>query len=161
IVRPPFPTPIRDRSPIIGITASSRLRTCFRVGEALNAGCSAVRNSGNMTSNTILIELYAKISSSHREEGGGVKQYFTFVDLFTEDRPPFVQGICECWKASELWEYDCGRFITGAGGELEENKLCRTVGRMRREGKGWRFVVLNIWEATWDDVEYARAIICG
>jgi hypothetical protein len=159
IVRPPFMQPIHDRSPIVGISATTRLRTCFRIGEALNTSFSAVRNSSQAASTSILIELYAKVSSSQREESG-VRHHFTFADLFHEEKPPFITGICECWKGSELWEYDCRRFLgSGIGGQ--KKKLCRVIASMKREGKEWSLVVLNIWEATWNDVEYARMLVCG
>jgi hypothetical protein len=104
----------------------------------------------------MLIELYAKVLSSHRE---GVTQFFMFADLFHEARPPFLKGTCECWKGSELWEYDCRKFLA-CEGNPGEKKLCRAMGKMKREGKEWKFVVLNIWEATWEDVEYVRGIVC-
>lgn len=158
IIRPPFPKPIRDRSPLIGVSASLVLKTCFRIGECLNVGCTFARNSNSQSSDTILIELYAKVLSSHRD-ANGVTQHFVLADLFHEKRGPFLNATCETWKGSELWDYDCGRFLCAdASGE---KKLCRAVGRMKREGGKWRFVVLNIWEATWDDVEFVREIICG
>lgn len=158
IIRPPFPKPIRDRSSLIGVSASLVLKTCFRVGECLNVGCTFARNSNTQSSDTILIELYAKVISSHRDPNG-VTQHFVLADLFHEKRGPFLDATCETWKGSELWEYDCGRFLcTDSNGE---KKICRAVGRMKREGGKWRFVVLNIWEATWEDVEFVRGIICG
>jgi hypothetical protein len=156
IVRPSFPHPIRDRSPLKGVSATTCLRTCFRIGEALNVGCTAARNDSHNVSSSILIELYAKVVSANRDETGN-KQHFVFADLFHEARPPFIKGICDCWKGSELWNYDCGQFLAIDGNE--EKKTSRVIGRMKREGTEWRFVVLNIWEATWEDVEYVRGIV--
>jgi hypothetical protein len=157
IIRPPFPKPIRDRSPLIGVSSSLVLKTCFRIGECLNAGCTSARNSNTQSSDTILLELYAKVVSSQRD-ANGVTQHFVLADLFHEKRGPFLNATCETWKGSELWEYDCGRFL---GAERDgEKKICRAVGRMKREGSKWRFVVLNIWEATWEDIEFVRSIVC-
>ena len=77
--RPPFPKPIRDRSPILGLTNRAVLRTCFRIGEALNAAAVASR-----TNTDAVIELYARIIHSERETDKGFKQFFQFADLFTE-----------------------------------------------------------------------------
>ncbi|KAF2452882.1 hypothetical protein BDY21DRAFT_367435 [Lineolata rhizophorae] len=41
--RPPFPAPLRDRSPLVGATPRLVLRTCFRTGEAVRAGARAAR----------------------------------------------------------------------------------------------------------------------
>lgn len=150
LVRPPFPVQVRDRSPIIGLSSKSLLRTCFRVGEALNVGRQAVRN-GKPT----IIELYARVASSWREPDS-VKQHFVFSDLF-HDHPPFMNGVYELWKGVELWDYESGRFLNPS----EQQRMCRCIGKTKRDGKKWKFVMLNIWEATWDDVDYAKGIICA
>ncbi|QDS72445.1 hypothetical protein FKW77_009456 [Venturia effusa] len=161
ILRPPFPNPIRDHSPLIGVTPSLTLKTCFRIGECLNVGCTSARTSNTQSSDAILIELYAKVVSSHRDPNG-VTQHFLLADLFHEKRGPFLDAACETWRGSELWEYDCARFLCAREASGGEKKLCRAVGRMKREcGGKWRFVVLNIWEATWEDVEFVRGIVCG
>ena len=150
LARPPFPAQVRDRSPIIGLSSKSLLRTCFRVGEALNVGRQAVRN-GKPT----IIELYARVASSWREPDS-VRQHFVFSDLF-HDHPPFMNGVYELWKGVELWDYDSSRFLNPS----EQQRICRCIGKMKRDGKKWKFVMLNIWEATWDDVDYVKGIICA
>lgn len=150
IVRPPFPEPIRDRSPIIGASATTYLRTCFRIGEVLREGCQAARRNKD-----VVLELYAKVDSSWRE-GSGVKQHFVLSDLF-HDRTPRIEAVYEYWNANELWAYDSSRFLGVDGNK----RLCRCVGKMKREKNAWKMVILNIWEATWDDVEYVRGIICA
>ena len=146
IVRPPFPAPTRDRSPIIGLSPSTCLRTCFRIGEAIKFGCGAVRNGKD-----VIIELYARVLSSQRE---GVKQHFVFCDLF-HDRNPHINGVFEMWKGSELWDFDSSVFLD------REKMICRCIGKMKRDGKGWKLQILSIWAASWEDVEYVRGIVCA
>lgn len=146
IVRAPFPDPVRDRSPIIGLSANMVLRTCFRIGEAINQAVKATRNGQN-----IMFELYARVRSSQRD---AIKQYFLFSDLY-HDRPPYLKGEYDAtlWKPVELFNYDSGRF-------LSTPKMCRCIGQMKRNnGKEWVMVVLNIWEATWEDIEWVEGIV--
>ncbi|KAK8217534.1 hypothetical protein M8818_001292 [Zalaria obscura] len=150
IVRAPFPSQILDRSPVIGVSANTVLRTCFRVGEALNTGCNAVRNNRD-----VALELYARVTSSWREPNS-VKQHLVFTDLYN-DRPPYISGTYELWKGVELWDYDSSRFLV----PLEGGRLCRCIGRMRRDGSKWKLTVLHIWEATWEDIDYAAGIYSG
>ena len=150
IVRKSFPPPLLDRSPLFGTTNATTLRTCFRLGEALNIGAQAVRNNQN-----VILELYGRITASHRE---GRKQHFTFHDLY-HDNPPHLEGVFELWGQSRLWDLDGKAFL----GQLEGGKMCRVVGRMKREGYGsgaakWRMEVLSIWEAAWEDVEFVGGI---
>jgi hypothetical protein len=145
IVRSPFPTGVRDRSPIIGLTSNKLLRTCFRVGEAINQSCQAAKTGKN-----ILIELYARILSSERDH---LQQRFTFHDLF-HAKPPYIQATyaAAIWKGVELYEYDSSRL-------LQAGSMCRCMGTMKRNGKDWVMTVLNIWEATWEDVQWVEGII--
>ena len=146
IVRSPFPDPVRDRSPIIGLSSNLVLRTCFRIGEAINQAGKATRNGQN-----ILFELYAQVLTSHRD---AVKQHFVFADLFHE-RPPHLKGEYDAivWKPVELFNYDSGRFLSKA-------KICRCIGHIKRnESKEWVMAVLNIWEATWEDIEWVEGIV--
>jgi hypothetical protein len=152
ISRPPFPRLVRDRSPIHGVSATMNLRTCFRIGEALNSGVFAVNNNKD-----IIIELYARVVSSYREDGG-YRQYFVFADLF-HDRPPFLNGEYDLWNGSTLWEFDSQRFL-GSQDPMKE-KLCRCVGRVKKDERVFKFTVLNIWEASWDDVKHVKGIVCG
>ncbi|GAB7338020.1 hypothetical protein MBLNU457_4389t1 [Dothideomycetes sp. NU457] len=59
IQRTPFPKPVSSHSPVPGLTSETLLRTCFRIGEALNTGCNAVRNNRHE-----LLELYCRTSVS-------------------------------------------------------------------------------------------------
>ena len=145
IARPPFPEPVRDRSPIIGLSSNIRLRTCFRIGEAINQSFQAAKSGYK-----IIIELYARVLASERT---GCEQKFTFCDLF-HAKPPYITGGYRdaIWKPVELFEYD-GRRL------LQQGRMCRCIGTMDRNGKEWKMTVLNIWEATWEDIEWVEGIV--
>ena len=143
-LRSPFPTPILDRSPILGLTNRTVLRVCFRIGEALNAACQASRNYTDA-----IIELYARVIESSRE---GYKQIFSFADLFT-DNPPYLKGVYGMWKGVGLWDQDSAVFIGVQG----QGKMCRVLGRIKREkGKAYEMNVLSIWGCGWEDVGIAK-----
>ena len=152
-VRPLFPKSVRDRSPIIGLTSQTVLRTCFRIGEALNAAAIASRSSTEA-----IIELYARVLHSERQHGS-VSQCFQFSDLFTADKPPYLSGSYDLWKSSDLWEHDSKAFL-GLGGQ---GKIARVVGRIKRnrQGLGCKMTVLSIWEANWEDIGWVKGIVCA
>ena len=151
--RPSFPKPIRDRSPILGLTNRAVLRTCFRIGEALNAAAVASR-----TNTDAVIELYARIIHSEREADKGFKQFFQFGDLFTE-KPPYLSATYSLWKGVGLWDMDSKVFL----GEEGRGKMARALGRIkkREQGGGCEMVVLSIWEVDWEDVGIAKGIVCS
>lgn len=148
IVRNPFPDPIRDRSPLFGVSSSSTLRTCFRLGEALNAGSQAARSNRD-----VFLELYARVTSSWREPKPSRKQHFVFKDLY-HDKPPYLTGTFELFDQSELWELDSKTFLTRRPGGI----MCRCVGRMKRAEGKWRLEIFSIWEASWEEVDYVAGI---
>ncbi|KAF3053600.1 hypothetical protein E8E11_003859 [Didymella keratinophila] len=145
IVRAPFPTAVRDRSPIIGMSSNTVLRSCFRVGEAISQSCHAVKAGSN-----ILIELYARVLNSERDD---LQQRFTFCDLF-HAKPPYISATyaAAIWKSVQLFEYDSARL-------MQQGRICRCIGTMERNGKDWTMTVLNIWEAAWDDVRWVEGIV--
>ena len=151
--RPPFPKPIRDRSPILGLTNRAVLRTCFRIGEALNAAAVASR-----TNTDAVIELYARIIHSERETDKGFKQFFQFADLFT-DKPPYLSATYSLWKGVGLWDMDSKVFL----GEEGRGKMARALGRIkkREQGAGCEMVMLSLWEVDWEDVGIAKGIVCS
>ncbi|KAK3639725.1 hypothetical protein LTR56_012302 [Elasticomyces elasticus] len=148
IVRTPFPESVLDRSPIFGATNATVLRVCFRIGEALNAGSLAVRNNKNA-----LLELYARVTESYREEKPGRHQHFVFHDLY-HDKPPYLTGTCDLWDQSGLWELDSRAFLSSSAA----GTVCRAIARMKRDGMKWKLEVLSIWEASWEDVEHVAGI---
>lgn len=140
ITRPPFPSLLPSHSPVTGLSKDNILRVCFRIGEALNATGHALRTNTN-----VLIELYARVISSSRDTGNAVcKQRFQFGDLFTMDQPPFLPAVYSLWKGVPLWDRDSAAFL-GKGGR---GKLCRVIGRIRRQKEigGWEMSVLSVWE---------------
>lgn len=151
--RPAFPAPVRDRSPILGLSRFTVLRTCFRIGEALNVASSASYNNLDA-----VIELYARTTYSERD-ANGLKQYFQFADLFRSERPPFLNGSYDIWKGSELWELDSSRFL----GEKGKGQIARVVGRIKRDEKtkAWKMTILSIWKASLEDVGYAKGVVCA
>ncbi|KAI4117823.1 MAG: hypothetical protein LQ345_002009 [Seirophora villosa] len=146
-VRCPYPALVRDRSPVVGLSSSTFLRTCFRVGEALNAGGTALR-----TKTDAVIELYARVAHSERSPGS-LKQHFRFADMFCPDKPPFLKGTYGLWKGVELWDLDSKVFL----GEKGKGKMARVVGRMVRDEKtkGLELSMLSVWEADWEDITKA------
>lgn len=151
-MRPPFPKPIRDRSPIPGLSNQTTLRICFRIGEALNAAAVASRAHTDA-----IIELYARVVSSERENERGFKQSFQFGDLFT-DKPPYLSATYNLWKGVGLWDLDSKAFLGGSG----KGKLARIMGRIKRrdQGGGCEMTVMSIWEVDWEDVGVAKGIVC-
>ncbi|OAL52522.1 hypothetical protein IQ07DRAFT_504844 [Pyrenochaeta sp. DS3sAY3a] len=145
IVRSPFPTPVRDRSPIIGLSPNTVLKTCFRIGEAINQSAQASK-----TGKHVLLELYARVFAADRT---ATTQRLTLCDLFHVN-PPYVQGMYDTaiWGSVPLFEYDAGCL-------LREGRLCRCIGHMKREGKDWKLIILNAWEATWDDIRWVEGIV--
>jgi hypothetical protein len=145
IVRPPFPETVRDRSPIIGLSSNSLLRTCFRIGEVINQSCQASKSGKHM-----VFELYARIFASERTD---TEQHFTFCDLF-HAKPPHIKGVYNAaiWTSVQLFEYDSRRL-------LKQGRMCRCIGTMKRVEKEWVMTVLNIWEATWEDIEWVEGIV--
>ena len=150
-IRPPFPPPLRDRSPITGLTTRMLLRTCFRIGDALNAAAAASRSNVDA-----IIELYARVVSSERVLES-FKQHFQFTDLFTGGKPPFLAGTFGLWRGVGLWDVD-SRVFLGDGGR---GKMARVMGRIKRDasGKRWEMSILSVWQVDWEDVGVAKGIV--
>lgn len=147
--RPGFPAPIRDHSPVIGLSAHSIIRTCFRIGEMIQEGarCNAVGQDA-------VIELFARATFSSRE-AGTTKQHFQFADLF-HDRPPFPNGILANYKSTGLAESESKVFI-GEDGE----RMARCLGRLKKNVKnaGWLLHILNIRGTDWEEIRWTKRIV--
>nr|POE64946.1 hypothetical protein CFP56_65904 [Quercus suber] len=152
IVRRPFPSSVPNESPhdspLYGVCNSTSLRTCFRIGEALKTGCHSVRQH-----KSVIIELYARVIQSWREDGSRLKQHFVFRDLYHPDSP-VLHGTFDLYDQVDSCNLDSGPFIHAT----EQGMKCRVVAIMKRDGKGWRLKVLSISEASWDDIEYVAEI---
>lgn len=146
IVRSPFPKQVEDRSPVIGIAANSVLRTCFRIGDALNTGCQAVRMG-----KIVVIDMYARVKSSWRE---GAEQRFVFSDLH-HSKPPFMDGVFGSSKETIQSIHLASRFLD----DEENEKMCRVIGSMRRKaGAKWEMIIRSVRETSWAEVEYVAGI---
>ncbi|KAK4232608.1 hypothetical protein QBC38DRAFT_514301 [Podospora fimiseda] len=152
--RPPFPAPVRDKSPIIGVSHNTVLRTCFRVGQFISEG-----NRCHREKQDAIFELYARVKFSSRESNRRV-QHFQFADIF-KDQQPYPTGILEGWKTESLLEKHSAAFLH-TGKNHGEAKMCRCMCRLKREKNelGWIVDVLSIEEANWNDVELVRAVVC-
>jgi hypothetical protein len=145
IARPPFPVAVRDRSPIIGLSSSTLLRTCFRIGEVINQAHQASKTGTN-----IIFELYVRILESKRDDAS---QHFTFCDLF-HGKPPYLKAEYDAakWKSVQLFNYDSKRL-------LHQGRIARCMGKMNRDGKEWRMIVFNIFEVKWQDILWVEGIV--
>ena len=153
-VRPLFPALISSRCIVPSHAPNHALRTCFRIHEALRVATLSTRQHS-----PALIELYARVISSKRDEEDVGTQYFTFADLFMASKAPKLEGVWTGWKGVEIWEEDAKVFLkpTDSGG-----RLGRIVGRLERGEKGmWRVVVFNVLEVGWGDIEWVREIVCA
>ena len=141
-IRPSFPPAVLPRSPITGLSPGRVIRTCFRIGEALNAASIALRNSTDA-----VIELFCRVKYSDRG-ANGYKQFFELSDLFTPEKPPSLNGVYTIWKGVDLWEYD-SKLLLGARGR---GRMARVLGRIKRgkANQGWEMTMLSVWEATWE-----------
>ncbi|KAI4162324.1 MAG: hypothetical protein LQ342_004038, partial [Letrouitia transgressa] len=147
-IRPPFPTPIGPRSPIVGLHPRTVLRTCFRIGEALNAASVALHSELEA-----IVELYARVLHSERPHDS-IKQHFHLADLFTSRKPPFLQGSYSLWKGQRLWDIDAAAFL----GETGKGKMARLVGKIRPDenSNALEMLILSVWEIDWEDVGIAK-----
>ena len=147
-----FPKPVQEGSAISGLVRHTALRTCFRIGEALNSAAAALRSEAE-----IILELYARVSSSTRDLEGGYKQQFDFMDLFT-DKAPYLHGTFYSWKGVKQWDRDAQAFLGARG----KGRLCRVIGKIRKSddiAAGCEMVIMSIWDVDWDDIQIAKGIV--
>lgn len=148
IVRQTFKHHIFDRSPLFGVSGSSRLQTCFRIGEALNTGCNAVRRN-----ETVLLELYARISKSWRDCKSVPTQHFVFHDLY-HDRLPHLHGTIGVSSFHQKWNLEGISFHSTP----QKNEMARVIATMKRDAQTWRLDILGIEETNWDEVYHVAGI---
>ncbi|KAJ2903932.1 ASST-domain-containing protein [Zalerion maritima] len=148
--RPPFPNKLRDRSPIIGLSSSVLLRTCFRIGELFNANVwlASRKQDG-------VFELFARVTYSSRESLSRV-QYFQFVDLFA-DQPPYPSGTLSDWRVGSKRDRDSQVFLRAT--TKESPRYCRCLCIMEKDKQsviGWALRVRSIRETGWDEIDFVR-----
>ncbi|KAF4839906.1 Meiotically up-regulated gene 37 protein [Colletotrichum siamense] len=151
ITRPPFPKKTRDRSVVVGLSTTIILRTCFRIGELLNAHTKCARDKQD-----VVMELFARIRNSSRESTSKT-QHFELKDLFT-DRKPFLYGAFKEWKNGGLVDSQTQALV----GRDWKDKLCRCICKLVDDKKspiGRSAQILSISETTWDDVHFALRIV--
>lgn len=149
--RPNFPATMRDRSPVVGLSAQSFLRVCFRVGEMFKEGrrCEALNCNA-------VIELFARVTFSSREVGT-TRQHFQFVDLW-HDRPPYPTGVLANYKSSGLTETESRVFV----GASDRGVMARCLAILKREkksGSGWLLHIRSIRETDWEEIRWTRRIV--
>lgn len=167
-VRSSFAKPLSKNSVLPSATPEIRMLTCFRTPAMLKALSSA--SSSTMR---LFLEAYCLVNASTRQD---CIQYFVFTDLFFPNTCPTLNGTYEGWQGSELWEHDTGVFLTD--GIQSSPRICRAIVTSLQGNKGHKGMaaqgkgsiergqsmdvqVLNIWEANWEDIRFARGIVEG
>jgi len=174
-LRSSLPQPAPLQSLIPSLIPHRRIPTLFRIAEVHRLLSTLPPEAPPQR-----IELYATITSSHRCFDMKIQE-LVFADLFFPHRPPYLRGTYTAWQLCQLFDADSAPFLEPPNG----NKLCRaivqvtknnTTGNARqtgssplrgssgsqgsgKEGAALEAEVLNIWEATWEDVEYAKGIV--
>ena len=146
--RPEFPGLVLDRSPVVGFSAQTYLRTCFRIGEMFG---EAVRCDS--LAQDAVIELFARVTFSSRETGSA-KQHFQFADLW-HDRPPYPNGLLANYKTTGLAESESKVFLG------ENGRMARCLGRFKRDLKNsvWVLHIINIRETDWEEIRWTKEIV--
>jgi hypothetical protein len=146
--RPDFPALVLDRSPVVGFSAQTYLRTCFRIGEMFKEGVRC----GSLAQDAV-IELFARVVFSSRETGS-TKQHFQFADLW-HDRPPYPNGLLADYKTTRLAESESKVFLGESG------KMARCLGRFKRDVKSSVRVlhIINIRETDWEEIRWTKEIV--
>lgn len=149
--RPDFPCPLRNKSPVEGISNSNVLRTCFRVGSIFKEVARWLRADQEVT-----FELFARASYTSREKASRI-QHFQFVDLY-EDQLPHISGVLTGWKNDSALEKESAMFLDDS-----MNKMCRCMCRPRKATEsdtGWDLKVLHIRATSWHEIESVRSVVC-
>jgi hypothetical protein len=174
-VRSSLPQLTPPQSILPSLIPHRRIPTLFRIAEVHRLLASLPPGAPPQR-----IELYATVVSSRRDFHKKTQE-FTFADLFFPQRPPYLSGTYIAWTICDLFDEDSAPFLDPASGR----KLCRTIvqaskkswnGNARQVGSSplnmqggsrgggkeadvLEVEVLNVWEATWDDVKYVKGIV--
>lgn len=153
IIRPPFPEKIRDRPSVPGMSSDTLLRTCFRIGVMIS---QTVHCSNHQQD--VVFELYARVTYSSRETLVR-KQHFQFVDL-CKDQQPYPAATLTNWRIGSQVDLDSSAFLDTSVGP----RLCRCMCKPMKDPKaaiGWTYSVLKIKEIDWEQIHWAKKIICS
>ncbi|KFY45004.1 hypothetical protein V495_03146 [Pseudogymnoascus sp. VKM F-4514 (FW-929)] len=123
--RSPFPEKVSGVSLIPGLTTSTMLRTCFRIGECIRAGSFCHRLNQD-----VIIELFCRVTFSSRQNETH-KQIFQFADIF-HNGPPFVSGVLANYRVSALQERESKELLTGV------REVPEMIERQRESPKDWK-----------------------
>ncbi|KAF2966440.1 hypothetical protein GQX73_g7141 [Xylaria multiplex] len=151
--RPSFPEKVRDRPSVPGMSSDILLRTCFRIGAMISQTMHSFSHKQN-----VVFELYARVTYSSRETLSR-RQHFQFVDLF-KDQQPYPAATLTNWRIDSQLDKDSATFLDTRGGP----RLCWCMCKPMRDPKaviGWTYTVLKIKEANWEQIRWAKRIICG
>jgi hypothetical protein len=174
-LRSSLPQPAPLQSLIPSLLPHRRIPTLFRIAEVHRLLATLPPEASPQR-----IELYATVTSSHRCFDMKIQE-FAFADLFFPHRPPYLRGTYTAWQLCPLFDGDSVPFLEPPNG----SKLCRAIVQVTKnsttrnarqtrssplrgssgsqgdvkEGAVLEVEVLNIWEATWEDVEYAKGIV--
>ncbi|KAI0394226.1 hypothetical protein F5Y17DRAFT_267373 [Xylariaceae sp. FL0594] len=151
-VRPPFPEAIRDRPFVPGMSSETLLRTCFRVGMMIEQAARCFNHQQD-----VVFQLYARVTYSSRETQIR-RQHFQFVDLF-KDINPYPSATLSDWRAGSQIDRDSAAFLDTRAGPRLCWSICKPV-RDTRAMIGWRFKVLKIREVDWDEIRWAKMVVC-
>ena len=149
--RSPFPRKVGDKSPVTGLSNSTVLRTCFRIGELLNENTRCAKSNQDA-----VFELYARVTYSGRDRLAKT-QDFQFVDLF-KDQLPYLTGKLHGYRPDSLVAQQAEAFLGDAG----KMKPCRCVCVLKRDnraGTRWVAAILSIREVEWTEVDQARRLV--
>lgn len=174
-LRSSLPQPAPLQSPIPSLIPHRRIPTLFRIAEVHRLLATLPPAAPPQR-----IELYATVASSHRCLDTKIQE-FAFADLFFPHRPPYLHGTYTAWQLHQLFDADSAPFLEPSNG----SKLCRAIVQVTKnsttgnakqtgsspsqgssgseggvkEGAALVVEVLNIWEATWEDVGYVKGIV--
>ena len=174
-LRSSLPQPAPLQSLIPSLIPHRRIPTLFRIAEVHRLLATLPPAAPPQR-----IELYATVTSSHRCLDTKIQE-FAFADLFFPHRPPYLRGTYTAWQLRQLFDADSAPFLKPPN----SGKLCRAIVQVTKnsttgnakqtgssplqgssgsqggvkEGAALEVEVLNIWEATWEDVEYVKGIV--
>lgn len=152
-LRKPFPESISDRASVPGMSSDTILRSCFRIGVMISQTVDCYRRQKD-----VVFELYARVTYSNREALTR-KQHFQFIDLF-KDQHPYPTATLTGWRPGSQLENDISSFLDTHDGPRLSWCICKPV-KDPKAAIGWTYTVLKIKEVDWEQIRWAKEVICG